>query len=72
LIPTLVKNEFCPVAVTVANVGVTDVTTVAPGVPLTPLMASVKVGLTLVTHVSAEAEANSAALRLMRLTANRR
>src|SRR5262249_6860607 len=36
------------------------------------LTALAKVGLTPVTHVSAEAEANSAALRLMRLTANRK
>jgi hypothetical protein len=46
-----------------AIVGVTDVTTVPPGVPLTPLMTLAKVGLTLVTHVAAEAEDNSPALR---------
>jgi hypothetical protein len=55
-----------------AVVGVTPVTTVVPGWPVTPLTALVEVELTPVTHVSAEAEANSAALRLTRLTANRR
>jgi hypothetical protein len=53
-------------------VGVTAVTTVVPGCPLTPLTTLVEVWLTPVTHVSAEAEANSPALRLTRLTASRR
>jgi hypothetical protein len=55
-----------------AIVGVTDVTTPTPGCPLTPLTTLVEVWLTPVRHVSAEAEANNAALRLTRLTANRR
>jgi hypothetical protein len=37
-----------------------------------PLTTLAKVWFTAVTHVSAEAEANNAALRLTRLTANRR
>jgi hypothetical protein len=53
-------------------VGVTAVTTVAPGCPVTPLMTLAKVGFTPVTHVSAEAEANTAAFRLTKLTAKRR
>jgi len=46
-----------------AIVGVMPVTTVVPGVPVTPLITSTKVGVTLVTHVAAEAEDNSPALR---------
>jgi hypothetical protein len=74
VIPALVKNEFCVVVTPVtalANVGVTDVTTVWPDVPLTPLMTLAKVGLTLVTHVAAEAEDTSAVLRLPTVTAAR-
>jgi hypothetical protein len=55
-----------------AIVGVTAVTTVWPGAPLTSPTTLAKVGFTPVTHVSAEAEANSAALRLTRLAANRK
>ena len=70
-----VRNDpgvVCTPVTALANVGVTPVTTVVPGWPVTPLMTLAKVWFTAVTHVSAEAEANSAALRLMRLTANRR
>jgi hypothetical protein len=72
----LVKNGAGPgLAVTpvkaAAVVGVTDVTTVVPGVPLTPLTTLAKVELTPVTHVSAEAEDNSPALRLPTVSAER-
>jgi hypothetical protein len=72
----LVKNGAGPgLAVTpvkaAAVVGVTDVTTVVPGVPLTPLTTLAKVELTPVTHVSAEAEDNSPALRLPTVSAAR-
>jgi hypothetical protein len=50
------------VVVTLANVGVTAPTTV-PGVPLT-LFTVTKFGVTLVTHVAADAEDTSAVLRL--------
>jgi hypothetical protein len=65
----LVKNGAGPgLAVTpvkaAAIVGVTEVTTVVPGVPLTPLTTLAEVEVTPVTHVSAEAEDNSPALRL--------
>src|SRR5262245_24292033 len=55
---------FPCVVVTVAKVGVTDVTTVVPATPVTPLMTGANVGVTLVTHVAAEAEDNSPTLRL--------
>jgi hypothetical protein len=72
----LVKNDACPgLAVTpvkaAAIVGVTDVTTVVPGVPLTPLTTLAEVEVTPVTHVSAEAEDNSPALRLPTVSAAR-
>ena len=44
-----------------AIVGATSVTTVVPCCPLTPFTTLAKVWFTPVTHVSAEAEANSAA-----------
>src|SRR5262245_2586104 len=70
-----VRNDpgvVCTPVTALENVGVTAVTTVAPGCPVTPLMTLAKVGFTPVTHVSAEAEANSAAFRLTKLTAKRR
>jgi len=70
----LVKNGAAPV-VTPFNAGaidgVTDVTTVAPGCPATSFMTLAKVGLTLVTHVAADAEDTSAALKLPTVTAAR-
>jgi hypothetical protein len=69
-IPVPLRNEFC-VVVTLANVGVTAVTTSVPGNPLTPVTTLVKVGVTLVTHVAAEAEDISAALKLPTETAAR-
>src|SRR5262249_53689897 len=71
----LVKNGTAPVVTPFtagAIVGFTSVTTVAPGCPLTSLTALAKAGLTPVTHVSAEAEANSAAFRLATLTLSKR
>jgi len=53
------------------NVGVTDVTTVWPAAPVTSPMTLAKVGLTLVTHVAAEAEDNGAVLRLPTVSAAR-
>jgi len=44
----------------VAIVGVTAVTTVAPGCPLTSFMTLAKVDVTPVTQVAADAEDNSA------------
>jgi len=70
-----VRNDpgvVCTPVTALENVGVTPVTTVVPGWPVMPLTALVEVELTPVMHVSAEAEANSAALRLKRLTAERR
>jgi hypothetical protein len=54
-----------------AIVGATSVTTVVPCCPLTPFTTLAKVWFTPVTHVSAEAEANSAALRLPTVSAAR-
>jgi hypothetical protein len=74
----LVKNGTGPgLAVTfvtaAAIVGVMPVTTVVlPGVPLMPVTALAKVGLTLVTHVAADAEDTSAVLRLPTVSAARR
>ena len=62
----LVKNGTALIVApfnALAIVGVMPVTTVVPGVPVTPLITSTKVGVTLVTHVAAEAEDNSPALR---------
>src|SRR6516164_10229272 len=70
-----VRNDpgvVCTPVTALANVGVTPVTTVVLGWPVMPLTALAKVGLTPVTHVSAEAEASSAALRPARLIASRR
>jgi hypothetical protein len=62
--PALVKTELV-VGVRVANVGVTAVTTLSlPGVPATSPTTVVMVGVTLVTHVAADAEDTSAVLRL--------
>jgi hypothetical protein len=46
-----------------AIVGVMPVTTLVPGVPMTPLIALAKVAVAPVIHVAAEAEDNRAALR---------
>src|SRR5262245_23638398 len=62
---------FPCVVVTVANVGVTDVTTVVPATPVTPLITGANVGVTLVTHVAADAEDTSAVLRLPTVSAAR-
>jgi hypothetical protein len=57
---------------TLENVGVMPVTTVVePGVPLTSPTTLVKVGVTLVTHVAADAEDTSAVLRLPTVSAAR-
>jgi hypothetical protein len=55
----------------VAIVGVTAVTTVAPGCPLTSFMTLAKVDVTPVTQVAADAEDNSAVLRLPTVSAAR-
>ena len=58
MIPALDMNELCVVVTPVtalANVGVTDVTTVA-GAPVTSPMTLAKVDVTPVTHVAADAE----------------
>src|SRR5262249_22940347 len=70
-----VRNDpgvVCTPVTALENVGVTADTTVMPGAPLTPLTTLAKVGFTPVTHVSAEAEANSAAFKLATLAASRR
>src|SRR5262249_30781762 len=70
-----VRNDpgvVCTPVTALENVGVTADTTVMPGAPLTPLTTLVEVWLTPVTHVSAEAEANSAAFKLATLAASRR
>src|SRR5262245_19433361 len=62
-----VRNDpgvVCTFATALANVGVTLVTTFVPGCPVAPFMTLAKVGLTLVTHVAADAEDTSAVLRL--------
>jgi hypothetical protein len=67
-----VRNDpgvVCTPVTALENVGVTAVATVMPGAPVTPLTTLAKVELTPVTHVSAEAEDNSAVLRLPTLSA---
>jgi hypothetical protein len=69
-----VRNDpgvVCTPVTALENVGVTAVATVMPGAPVTPLTTLAKVELTPVTHVSAEAEDNSAVLRLPTLSAAR-
>jgi hypothetical protein len=70
----LVKNNVCVVcapATALANVGVTAVTTVAPGCPLTTYMTFAKVDVTPGTQVAADAEDDSTALRLLMMSAAR-
>ena len=69
-----VRNDpgvVCTPVTALENVGVTAVTTVAPGCPVTPLMTLAKVDVTPVTHVAADAEDNSPALRLPTVSAAR-
>ena len=69
-----VRNDpgvACTPETALANVGVTDVTTVVPDCPLAPFMTLAKVGDTPVTQVAADAEDNSPALRLPTVTAAR-
>ena len=69
------QSEPITFVTALAFVDVMPVTTVVlgcPGCPPTLFTTSTLFSFTPVTHVSAEAEANSAVLRLMRLTANRR
>ena len=70
-----VRNDpgvVCTPVTAAAVVGVTAVTTLMPGAPATPLTTLVKPVFTSVTHVAAEAEANSAAFKLAALTASKR
>jgi hypothetical protein len=67
--PVLVKKPGVDVDVTLAKVGVTAVTTWSPCTPLTAFMTGTKVGVTLVTHVAADAEDTSAVLRLPTVSA---
>jgi hypothetical protein len=69
-----VRNDpgmVCTPVTALENVGVTADTTVMPGAPLTPLTTLVKPVFTSVTHVAAEAEDNSPALRLPTVSAAR-
>jgi hypothetical protein len=69
-----VRNDpgvVCTPVTALENVGVTADTTVVPGAPLTPLTTLAKVAVTPVTHVAAEAEDNSPALRLPTVSAAR-
>ena len=69
-----VRNDpgvVCTPVTALENVGVTADTTVMPGAPLTPLTTLAKVEVTPVTHVAAEAEDNSPALRLPTVSAER-
>ena len=69
-----VKTDVVPVVTPVkaaAIVGVTDVTTVVPGCPVAPFMTLAKVAVVPVTHVAAEAEDDSPALRLPTVSAAR-
>jgi hypothetical protein len=69
-----VRNDpgvVCTPVTALENVGVTADTTVMPGAPLTPLTTLAKVGLTPVIQVAAEAEDNSPALRLPKVSAAR-
>ena len=61
----------CTPVTALAKVGDTAVTTVVPDCPLTPFMALAKVAVVPVTHVAAEAEDDSAALRLPTVSAAR-
>jgi hypothetical protein len=64
--PAPVRNDpgvVCRPVTAAAIVGVTPVTTVTPGSPLTSLTTLAKVDVTPVTQVTADAEDNSAALR---------
>jgi hypothetical protein len=54
-----------------AIVGVMPVTTLVPGVPVASLTTFAKVGLTLVTHVAADAEYTSPVFRLPTVSAAR-
>jgi hypothetical protein len=69
-VTTVCVGALTPVTA-LANVGVTDVTTVPPGCPVTSFMTWAKVGLTLVTHVAPDAEDTSAVLRLPTVSATR-
>ena len=69
-----VRNDpgvVCTPVTALAKVGDTAVTTVVPDCPLTPFMALAKVAVVPVTHVAAEAEDDSAALRLPTVSAAR-
>jgi hypothetical protein len=69
-----VRNDpgvVCTPVTALAKPGVTAVTTVMPGAPLTPFTTWAKFDVTPVTHVAAEAEDNSPALRLPTVSAAR-
>lgn len=69
-----VRNDpgvVCTPVTALVNVGVTAVTTVAPGCPVTPLMTLAKVDVTPVTQVAADADDNSGALKLPTVSAAR-
>jgi hypothetical protein len=69
-----VRNDpgvVCTPVTALAKVGDTAVTTVVPDCPLTPFMTLAKVAVVPVTHVAAETEDNSPALRLPTVSAAR-